>query len=109
IRMTGWFEAFSVRRVNCGANFLNGASRYFSQSPSGSIVCRSLSRTLNPFFMGYLRSEHVTPGVAPSTGPAGVRAAGRRGAGAPPAETRLWIEEIAGVDAAGGQERAELP
>ena len=48
ISMIGWFGAFSVRRVKRGANFLNGASRYFSQRPSGSIVCRSLSITRNP-------------------------------------------------------------
>src|SRR4029453_11968878 len=44
-----------------------------------------LSRTLNPFFMGCLRPEHVTPGVA----------------------RQRALEEIARVDAAGGQERAE--
>jgi hypothetical protein len=27
MRITGWFDAFSVRRTNAGANFLNGSSR----------------------------------------------------------------------------------
>src|SRR5436305_1187165 len=40
--MTGWLGAPSARRVKRGANFLNGSSRYCSQRPSGSIVCRSL-------------------------------------------------------------------
>src|SRR5262245_55693775 len=86
MRIRGWFEAFSVRRVNCGASFLNGASRYCSQRPSGSIVCRSLSRTLNPFFMG------------PSARSMSPRAWNRQRA----------LEEIARVDPASGQERAEL-
>src|SRR5512145_398307 len=55
--MTGWLGAASVPRVNRGANFLNGSSRYFSQRPSGSIVCRSLSITLNPFFMAGILSR----------------------------------------------------
>src|SRR5215510_16348484 len=49
--MTGWFDALSSRRVKRGANFLNGSSRYCSHRPSGSMVWRSLSRTLNPCFM----------------------------------------------------------
>ena len=59
--MTGWFDALSSRRMKRGANFLNGSSRYRSQSPSGSIVCRSLSRPLNPFFM-YSSGDRDGPG-----------------------------------------------
>src|SRR5215813_10272743 len=54
MRIVGWFDALSARRTNFGANRLNGASRYRSQRSSGSIVCRSLSITLNPCFMAWL-------------------------------------------------------
>src|SRR5437773_1717944 len=49
--MMGWLGAPSAVRVKRGANFLNGSSRYCSQRPSGSMVCRSLSRTRNPCFI----------------------------------------------------------
>jgi len=65
--MTGWFEACSVRRVNWGANFLNGSSRYRSHKPSGSIVCRSLSITLKPFFIALLLAAMSRLTVADST------------------------------------------
>ena len=69
--MMGWFGAFSVRRVKRGANFLNGSSRYFSQRPSGSIVCRSLSITRKPFLaMGLSFSRRSAEASAP-TGTAG--------------------------------------
>src|SRR5262249_10897455 len=61
-----------------GANVLNGASRYFSQSPSGSMVCRSLSITLNPFFAMLASRGRVSDAVQgiPSAGcPAAVAVA----------------------------------
>src|SRR5262245_64308576 len=49
--MMGWLGAPSAGRTKRGAYRLKGSSRYRSQSPSGSMVWRSLSRTRNPFFM----------------------------------------------------------
>jgi hypothetical protein len=46
--IVGWFGARSPPRVNLGAAFRKGSSRYFCQSVSGSIVCRSLSMMRNP-------------------------------------------------------------
>src|SRR5215475_716620 len=64
ILMMGWFTAPWAVRVNCGANFLKGSSRYCSQRPSGSMVWRSLSSTRNPFFMAASSAVGVTTSAA---------------------------------------------